>query len=98
MTWPASTRVFRCDHCGAVEVVTRAFCVECGGRDPIEHLVPSVGVCLARTAVTGSDHTTSVLILVQLDDGPVVMGRGCHGLVAGDRVGADETRWWSAVS
>jgi uncharacterized OB-fold protein len=83
--------VVRCDRCGTRWYLRRQHCPHCGSRDWTPSAAEGRGLCVAVTRLhvtTGpADGPDPLgLALVQLDEGPTVMGR-VHddGLAPGDR-------------
>lgn len=80
--------VVRCDVCGARWYLRRERCPNCGSRHSTPSAADGGGLCVALTRLhVTSDGTEPVaLALVELDEGPTVLGR-VHdaGLAPGDR-------------
>lgn len=83
--------VVRCDRCGLRWYLRRQHCPRCGSRDATPSPAEGGGLCVAVTRL----HVTAAgaagdaplgLVLVELDEGPLVMGR-VHdpALAPGDR-------------
>lgn len=84
--------VVRCDRCGARWYLPHEHCPRCGSRDATPFPATGRGLCVAVTRLhvtaAGPAGTTPPLglALVELDDGPVVMGRVHDDTLApGDR-------------
>jgi uncharacterized protein len=69
--------VVRCDRCGAAWYLRREHCPRCGGRDTTSSPAGGGGLCVAvtRVHVTSDGSGPLGLTLVELDEGPTVMGR-----------------------
>lgn len=84
--------VVRCDSCGLRWYLPHEHCPRCGSRDATPFPAAGSGLCVAvtRLHVTADGPAGEVpplgLALVELDEGPVVMGR-VHddALAPGDR-------------
>lgn len=84
--------VVRCDRCGMRWYLPRAHCPLCGSRDATPSPAGGRGLCVAvtrlhvTTAGPDDDSPPLGLALVELDEGPLVMGR-VHddALAPGDR-------------
>ncbi len=76
-----------CDQCGNCWYLPRERCTACGSVEATAIPTDGDGLCVALTTVhvtvDGADPVR--LSLVELDEGPVVMGRAEPGLQAGDR-------------
>ena len=85
-------RYLRCTACGAPQTLTRAVCARCGGHALQWRDAGGTGTVYASTVVhiAHSDEFRALLpytlVLVDLDEGPRVMGHGTPGLAIGVRV------------
>lgn len=84
-----------CPDCGAAQTLARYACRSCGQTRLEWRGAAGRGTVYATTTVTRapSEEFRSlapyVLVLVELDEGPRVMGHATHGAAIGDRVMAD---------
>lgn len=82
----------RCSACGTVWYFERDFCPACGTLEPRRLAAAGGGVVYATTVVhrAPDDAFRSVapyrLVLVELDEGPRVMGHAPLDLLLGERV------------
>lgn len=70
--------VSRCTRCGAYDYLPREHCAVCSGEDLLAVPADGAGLCVAVTLlhVTAEPGRGPVrLCLVELDEGPVVMGQ-----------------------
>ncbi|WP_028638574.1 Zn-ribbon domain-containing OB-fold protein [Nocardioides sp. URHA0032] len=77
-----------CARCGNHWYLPREHCPVCGSDDTDELVAAGAGLCVAVTHVhvtTEAGAAPVWLTLVELDEGPVVMGRASEGLAPGDR-------------
>ena len=77
-----------CDQCGRYRYLPSERCETCGSREVTPVPAAGSGLCVARTrlAARGDAAEPVVLVLVELDEGPVAMGRADPGVAPGDRV------------
>ena len=85
--------VTSCVRCGNHWYLPHVLCPVCGNGDTDQMAATGAGLCVAVSRVhvtTEAESGPVVLVLVELDEGPVVMGRSHDdGLVPGDRVGVE---------
>ena len=77
-----------CAPCGHHWYLPREHCPVCGSDDTDQLVAAGSGLCVATTRVhvtTEAGAEPVRLTLVELDEGPVVMGRAAAGLAPGDR-------------
>ncbi|UOY02613.1 Zn-ribbon domain-containing OB-fold protein [Blastococcus sp. PRF04-17] len=82
--------VTRCDRCGARWYLPRERCPNCGSREATPSAAGGGGLCVAVTRLHASAQPAETaplgLVLVELDEGPLVMGRmRDDALAPGDR-------------
>lgn len=83
----------RCSACGAVQAVTRPFCARCGGSVEWETskgrgAVAAVTVLHRAPTPEYRARTPYAIALVDLEEGPRVMGHAALDLAVGDTVQA----------
>lgn len=80
-----------CEVCGHVWYLPREHCPRCGSPDA--RMVPShgVGTCVATTRMhaKGDEAGAERLCLVELDEGPLVLGQVDDRLQPGERAALD---------
>lgn len=78
-----------CASCGHHWYLPQLHCPVCGSGDNDPEVAAGLGLCVAVSRVhvtTEADADPVVLVLVELDEGPIVMGRSHDdGLAPGDR-------------
>jgi uncharacterized OB-fold protein len=81
--------VTSCVRCGNHWYLPHVLCPVCGNGDTDQAAAVGAGLCVAVSRVhvtTDAESGPVVLVLVELDEGPVVMGRSHDdGLAPGDR-------------
>jgi uncharacterized protein len=81
--------VATCERCGQQRYLPRLRCPVCGGEEATDAPASGRGLCVAATrlhAAATTDGEEVRLVLVELDEGPVVMGRAHDDTLApGDR-------------
>jgi uncharacterized OB-fold protein len=84
--------LYRCRACTAAFYFERGFCPSCGSRDVVATQACGGGIVLARTAIHRAPrealrgHLPYSLVLVQLEEGHLVMGHGDPALRIDDAV------------
>jgi uncharacterized protein len=87
-------RFQRCTSCGHPQTLARYACSACGKSTLVWEESTARGKVVATTTVTRAPSeafaalTPYVLVIVELDEGPRVMGHAAAGLYIGDRVAA----------
>ncbi|KQP15146.1 Zn-ribbon domain-containing OB-fold protein [Pseudorhodoferax sp. Leaf267] len=87
-------RYQRCDDCGRAQTLTRLACAHCGSEHLAWHEAQGRGTVVAASVVSRAPSDAFrplvpyTLVLVELDEGPRVMGHAMPGTTIGDHVKA----------
>lgn len=87
--------VFTCEACLHAFYFERSFCPECWGESVTAKQASNFGTVKARTLLHRApskrlkDHLPYSVMLVDMDDGITVMGRGDPALLIGERARAE---------
>jgi uncharacterized OB-fold protein len=87
-------RYQRCDDCGRAQTLTRLACAHCGSEHLAWHAATGHGIVVAASVVNRAPSDAFrplvpyTLVLVELDEGPRVMGHAMPGTGIGDNVKA----------
>jgi uncharacterized protein len=87
-------RYQRCIDCGAPQTLARYACRHCGSENLVWQDAAGTGTVYALAVVTRAPSESFralapyTLVLVDLDEGPRLLGHGTPGLAIGDRVAA----------
>ena len=87
-------RYQRCDDCGRSQSLTRLACMHCGSEHLAWHEATGHGTVVAASVVSRAPSDTFrplvpyTLVLVELAEGPRVIGHAMPGAAIGDQVKA----------
>lgn len=87
-------RYQRCEHCGQAQTLSRLACAACGSEHLAWHRSGGQGRVLAASVVSRAPSDAFrplvpyTLVVVELDEGPHVVGHALPGTAIGDRVHA----------
>ncbi len=87
-------RYQRCEDCGRAQTLTRLACAHCGSERLAWHDAGGHGTVVAASVVKRAPSDAFrplvpyTLVLVELDEGPRVMGHATPGTAIGDHVKA----------